>query len=158
MKAKVLMLVLGVVIGVAASLLWPRFVSPRLPEGLRPKNEAVEGTVVRKQREGERLLLTINTSQGAALATFTERVPEIDLLVADGDTVTLALGTYEPFVENPTIQGVRKREVPSEERQPVTVPETGPEAVPEEAPPAVEDPELEQWPETSQEGEGDGPA
>jgi hypothetical protein len=42
------------------------------------------------------------------LATFTERVAEIDLLVAPGDTVTLGVPRYQPFVENPSFEGVKK--------------------------------------------------
>lgn len=33
---------------------------------------------------------------------------EIELLVAEGDTLTLALRRDEPFVENPEIERVRK--------------------------------------------------
>jgi hypothetical protein len=35
-------------------------------------------------------------------------VAEIDLLVAVGDTVTLGVSRYEPFVEDPSFRGVRK--------------------------------------------------
>ena len=82
MKGKILILILGILVGLAAAVLWPRFVSPRLPAGLRSGLEAVDGAVVRKQRDGERLLLTVDPPQGAALATFTEKVAEIDLLGA----------------------------------------------------------------------------
>ncbi len=107
MKGKVLTVLLGFVLGIAASLLWPRFVAPHLP-GLGPEMEEVEGAVVRKQRDGERLLLTIDSPRGAALVTFDARVPEIDLLVEEGDAVTLALRGYQPFLADPEIRGVRK--------------------------------------------------
>jgi hypothetical protein len=42
------------------------------------------------------------------LATFKQRVPEIDLLVDTGDHVTLGITSYEPFVEDPKILGVKK--------------------------------------------------
>nr|NIP58051.1 hypothetical protein [Gemmatimonadota bacterium]NIR78439.1 hypothetical protein [Gemmatimonadota bacterium]NIT87049.1 hypothetical protein [Gemmatimonadota bacterium]NIU30887.1 hypothetical protein [Gemmatimonadota bacterium]NIU35651.1 hypothetical protein [Gemmatimonadota bacterium] len=54
------------------------------------------------------LLLTVDTERGASLVTFTRRIPEIDLLVSVGDSVTLGLGTYAPLVEDPTLAGVRK--------------------------------------------------
>lgn len=153
MKGKVLTFVLGLVLGVVAALLWPRFVTPRLPEGLRASGEAVEGDVVRKQREGDRLLLTVDTPEGAALATFTEKVAEIDLLVEEGDTVALALGGYKPFVDNPPIQGVRKAERPpaaAEEAAADPTPEPADEAPAPPADPGLEPSdegvELEQWP------------
>ncbi len=108
MRVRLLMLFLGIVLGVAGTILLPRFLGPLLPAGLRSGGESVEGTVVRRQRDEERLLLTINTPQGAALATFTEKVAEIDLLVEEGDAVTLGLGAYEPFIDNPPIRAVRK--------------------------------------------------
>ncbi len=110
MKGRLLMLLLGIVLGVTGTILLPRLLGPLLPAGLRSGSESVEGTVVRRQRDKERLLLTINTPQGAALATFTEKVAEIDLLVEEGDSVTLELGAYQPFVENPPIRAVRKAE------------------------------------------------
>jgi hypothetical protein len=39
-----------------------------------------------------------------------ERVAEVDLLVDRGDTVTLAVPRYAPFVEDPVIARVRKPE------------------------------------------------
>jgi hypothetical protein len=108
MKGKLLTFVVGFGLGIAAAILAPRYLGPLLPAGLRSESESVEGTVVRRQRDQERLLLTINTAQGAALATFTEKVAEIDLLVDEGDSVTLGLDAYEPFVENPSIRAVHK--------------------------------------------------
>ncbi len=144
MKTKLPLFLLGIILGVTGALLWPRFVAPHLPEGLGPSTEAVDGAVLRKMREDGRLLLTIETARGAALAIFTEKVPEIDILVEEGDAVTLALPAYEPFVENPAIRGVRKGagaagvEVPT----------------PAEAPNAVEPPaaELEDWPGGGEDG------
>jgi hypothetical protein len=65
---------------------------------------------MRKQREGERLLLAVQTAQGAILVTFKKKVAEIDLLVQQGDIVTLGLSRYEPFVDEPVIERVRKQE------------------------------------------------
>jgi hypothetical protein len=64
--------------------------------------------VLVKRRDGERLLLTVETPRGAVLATFRERVAEIDLLVDEGDSVSLGLGRYRPFVEDPSVEGVHK--------------------------------------------------
>ncbi len=162
MKGKLLMLVLGLVLGVAAGVLVPRFAGPLLPAGLRG-GEDVEGVVVKRQRDEGRLLLTINTAQGAALATFTEKVAEIDLLVEEGDTVTLGLGAYEPFVDDPPIRAVRKAEnadpAPVSAAAPPHAATTMPITVapPVEETPDVEEapdaePELEEWPGEGEDG------
>ena len=104
-------LLAGIVLGVVGTIFAPEVAGPYLPEAFRVKKaETVDGEVVRKLREGERLLLTVQTSQGSVLATFKKKVAEIDLLVQQGDTITLALGRSEPFVEDPTIERVRKLE------------------------------------------------
>ena len=64
--------------------------------------------MVAKRLENDRLLLTVESEDGAVLATFKQRVPEIDLLVDTGDHVTLGITSYEPFVEDPKILGVKK--------------------------------------------------
>ncbi len=154
MRNKLLIFFLGLAVGVAGAILVPRLVGPLLPAGLKSGVESVDGTVVRRQRDSERLLLTINTPQGAALATFTEKVAEIDLLVEEGDAVTLGLGAYEPFVDNPPIRAVRKADfgvepVPAsaELAAGLTEPEAIQGVVPEEQT-AEESPkaELEEWP------------
>ncbi len=100
---------LGLGVGVAGTLLGPRFAGPYLPEVIRGKTELVEGVVVRKQQEPDRLLLTVVSERGAILATFRKKVAEINLLVEQGDTLTLALSGYEPFVDDPPIERVRKQ-------------------------------------------------
>lgn len=105
-------LLVGVILGVAGTILLPPLLRPYLPESLRGRSETVSGPVLAIEREesdeGDRLLLTVRGQQGATLATFSERVSEIALLVEVGDTVTLGVRRYEAFVENPSIQGVRK--------------------------------------------------
>lgn len=108
---------IGLVLGVAGALLVPIFLGPYLPAFLRGNEEEVTGVVADKRSDQDRLLLTVRTERGAVLATFSRRVPEIDLLVSAGDTVVLGLGTYEPFVENPDLRGVRKAEAPAAGRQ-----------------------------------------
>lgn len=111
-----LTLLVGLAVGVSGTVLAPRLAGPFLPQAIRGSVQSVEGKVVAKRREQERLLLTILTAQGALLATFKTRVAEIDLLVEQGDTVTLALRRYDPFIEDPTIQRVRKGEPAGEPR------------------------------------------
>jgi hypothetical protein len=108
MKLGALLFLAGLVAGVLLATIGPPVVQPYLPAMLRGKVESVEGKVTRKQREDGRLLLTLVTPRGAILATFTKKVAEVDLLVAEGDTVTLGLRRLEPFVDDPVIQSVRK--------------------------------------------------
>ncbi len=113
MKTRLIVLVLlaGIALGVVGTIFGPDVAGPYLPEAfLVKKAETIDGEVVRKLREGERLLLTVQTSQGSVLATFKKKVAEIDLLVQQGDTITLALSRYEPFVDEPAIERVRKQE------------------------------------------------
>ncbi len=108
---RLLIFLVGLGVGVAGTLLVPRYVRPYLPDSLQGDSQIVEGPVDGKRLEGEdspRLLLTVRAEQGAVLATFTRRVAEIDLLVAEGDTVTLEVAEYRPFIENPEVRGVRK--------------------------------------------------
>ena len=120
----------GLVLGVVGTIFVPGLVAPYLPPALRGLSVELEGEVLAKQRENgdaDRLLITVGVKEGAVLATFTERVSEIDLLVDKGDRVTLGVREYEPFVEDPALRGVVK-----------AVPE---EPAAEES--AVEDPEVE---------------
>ncbi len=68
--------------------------------------ESVRGTVVKKQRESARLLLTLSTPKGVLLATFTKNIDEMDLLIAEGYAATIKLRGYSPFVENPLVERV----------------------------------------------------
>lgn len=97
---------LGIGVGVGAPLVAPQLVTPYLSK-IRPAHpESVEGQVVRKQRDPDRLLLTISTRKGVLLATFRKQVEEIDLLVDEGYSVTIRLPEYAPFIENPKIERV----------------------------------------------------
>ncbi|MEK7862343.1 MAG: hypothetical protein AAB295_03660 [Chloroflexota bacterium] len=104
-----LLLLIGLALGAGLAVIGPRVAGPYLPEGLRGKVELVEGDVMRKQREPDRLLVTVVTPRGAILATFKKKIPEVDLLVAEGDALTLGLRRFEPFVEDPAIRSVRKK-------------------------------------------------
>lgn len=104
-----LLFLTGLALGAVIAVIGPRYVDPYLPEALRGKVELVEGEVTGKQREADRLLITVVTPRGAILATFKKRIPEVDLLVAEGDGLTLGLRRVEPFVEDPAIESVRKK-------------------------------------------------
>ena len=99
---------IGLVLGIGGTYLATHILGPYLPEMLQRKGELVEGRVVAKEEKAPVLLLTIDTSQGALLATFTKKVDEIALLVQEGDGVELFLRRYEPFVEDPRIKRVLK--------------------------------------------------
>jgi len=103
-----LLLVIGIAIGVAGTLLAPRYVTPLLPESLRGGGEQVDGVVLAMGRDGDKLLITVDTQKGAVLSTFTRQVAEVELLVRVGDTLTLGLDRYDPFVSDPAIAAVRK--------------------------------------------------
>jgi hypothetical protein len=103
-----LVFVIGFVLGVAAVIIARPFLGERLPEAVGGKRQSVAGPVTAKQQQNDRLLLTINTSAGAILGTFTRKVDEINLLVERGDTVTLTVAGYQPFLENPEITRVGK--------------------------------------------------
>jgi len=106
-----LVFLVGLALGVTLVLVGPRVAGPFLPEALRGKAEVVEGEVAKKLREQDRLLVTLVTGRGAILITFRQKVAEVDLLVAEGDKLTLHVRRFEPFVEDPAIQSVKKKEV-----------------------------------------------
>lgn len=101
-------LLAGIVLGATGAVLAPRLVSPRLPRSGPSGGDGVSGEVVAKSKEADRLLMTVAGKQGAVLVTVTKRIKEIDLLVEVGDTVSLLMSAYEPFVKDPRIGGVRK--------------------------------------------------
>lgn len=105
-------LVLGMALGAAGVLLLPDLVTPYLPEGMRGDANTVDGKVVAKQKDVDRLLLTVLTEQGATLATFRRKVAEINLLVEEEDTVSFVLRQYKPFVTDPRIKRVMKGRSP----------------------------------------------
>jgi hypothetical protein len=108
--------IIGVVAGLFIAFVGPRVLRPYLPAGAEQQRHELEGVVRAKRSEPERVLLTIPTAEGTLLATFTENVAEIDLLVVQGDSIALGLSAYEPFVTNPPIARVgTKRSAPAVE-------------------------------------------
>jgi hypothetical protein len=101
-------LAIGILLGVGAMTKGPALVAPYLPKAISGQNERIDGEVVRKQREGNRLLLKVATAQGPMLVTFTQKVAELDLLLEPGDTVELITPAYATFVEDPTLERVKR--------------------------------------------------
>jgi TOBE domain len=99
---------IGIVLGVGAMTKGPALVAPYLPKSISGQNERIDGEVVRKQREGTRLLVKVATAQGPLLVTFTQKVAELDLLLEPGDRVELIASGYATFVEDPTLERVKR--------------------------------------------------
>jgi hypothetical protein len=59
-------LLTGFILGVGAATMGPALVAPYLPKSISGQSERIEGEVLRKQREANRLLLKVATAQGAA--------------------------------------------------------------------------------------------
>lgn len=100
-------LILGFFSAVTVDRIAPELLTP-YTQDLIPADqmESVRGTVEKKQREANRLLLTLSTSKGVLLATFSKKIDELDLLIAEGYAVTIKLKSYSPFVENPKVERV----------------------------------------------------
>ena len=101
-------LLVGFALGVAATIYVPPAIDPYLPAQLRLRSRVVEGQVLQKQRDGNRLLVKIQTDQGVILAAFTKRVPEIDLLVEPDATIAISLPNDQPVVDDPAIERVKR--------------------------------------------------
>ncbi len=100
---------LGIVFGAVLALVAAPLARPRLPQAIGGGGVTLDGAVASKQRQEDRLLLTVVTQQGAAiLATFKRRISEVALLVEIGDSLTLAVPRYQPFMEDPQIVRVAK--------------------------------------------------
>ena len=106
----ILTFIVGLGLGIGGTYFAPDLLGPYLPAMFQRRGELVQGEVVAKQEKMPWLLLTINTPQGAILATFRKKVDEIALLVEVGDQIELVLRKYEPFVDDPRIKRVRKGE------------------------------------------------
>jgi hypothetical protein len=98
----------GVVVGVGLANRGPALIAPYLPKAVSGPGEHIEGQVVRKQRDGNRLLVKISTAQGPMLVTFTQKVADLDVLLDAGDTVTLVIPAYATFVDDPILERVKE--------------------------------------------------
>src|SRR5262245_42684025 len=101
-------LLVGVALGVAGTIYVPPRVDPYLPRSLRLQSRVVEGEVLQKQRDGNRVLVKVQTDQGVILAAFSKRVAEVDLLIEPGAIVALSLPNDAPVVDDPTIEHVKR--------------------------------------------------
>lgn len=102
-----LLFLIGVLVGVAGALVLPRVIGWFLPGGLGP-GRIVEGEVVEKVIEEDRLLLKVQAAEESFLATFVRRQKDVSLLVDRGDLVALEVGDTDPFPVDPDIERVRK--------------------------------------------------
>jgi hypothetical protein len=100
--------VFGIALGVLCTIFLPHYVRPYLPDSLMGKESVVKGTVLAKEKKENALLLTVDTSQGALLATFTKKRDEVNLLVNEKDVVEFTLEKYTPFIDDPKIIRVIK--------------------------------------------------
>lgn len=98
-----LTLLAGVILGVGVATIGPALIAPYLPKSMSGQRARIEGEVLGKQREANRLLLKVGTAQGPMLVTFTQKVAELDLLLEPGDTVTLLTLGYATFVDDLTL-------------------------------------------------------
>ena len=128
-----LVFIVGFAVGIAIGSIFSDLLEPYLPEILKPKFEEIEGKVTAKQTKHDKLLFTVSTPPGAILVTFSEKVPEVDLLIETGDMITLGLYQYEPFVTNPTIKKVRKGEQQEDKTESGETPDDSGSPLPPEA-------------------------
>lgn len=122
---------LGLGLGLSGPMLASRYVDPYLPGFLKTTIHPLEGSVTHKQRQQDRLLITITTQDGTILATFRQQVPEIDLLIQERDLVTLDVRQYEPFVNDPPVLRVTKHKEATPSITAPTTPSFHTEPVPE---------------------------
>ena len=101
-------LLVGTVVGFGAANRGPALIARYFPKAGSGSGERIEGQVVRKQREGNRLLVKVTTAQGPMLVTFTQKVADLDVLLDPGDTVTLVIPGYATFVEDPVLERVKE--------------------------------------------------
>ncbi len=108
MRQALITLIIGIALGAAGTVYLPGAVQSYLPDALAGRKLIVTGTVVAKEKKAAALLLTLNTPQGALLATFTRNADETNLLVGAGDAVEFRIRSYQPFIEDPTVLRVVK--------------------------------------------------
>jgi hypothetical protein len=119
--------VVGLVLGILGTTFLPDYVRPHLPAWVMGKAVVVKGTVMAKQKKEHALLLTVNTAEGALLATFSKKVDEIGLLVNEKDVLEFTLPMYAPFISDPKIMRILKEQQAAPEPAPAAGPaEKGP--------------------------------
>jgi len=116
--------VFGIILGILCTIYLPKYAQPYLPESMLGKEIVANGTVTAKENKGNALLLTVRTPEGALLATFKKKADEVNLLVNEEDEIQFILPKHMPFIEDPKIIRVVKKQQ--------AAPEPAPEAKPEE--------------------------
>lgn len=114
--------VFGLVLGILGTIFLPGYMRPYIPEWAAGKAVVVKGTVVAKQKKDHALLLTVNTSNGALLATFMKKVDEINLLVNEKDVIEFTLPKYAPLIDDPKIVRILKEQPAAPESAAVAKP------------------------------------
>lgn len=114
--------ILGLILGILGMIYLPDFVRPRLPEWVTGKPVVVKGIVTAKQKKDDVLLLTLDTPEGALLASFKKKVDETSLLVNEKDVIEFTLPKYMPFLEDPKIIRVSKDQPASPVPAPAAAP------------------------------------
>ena len=98
----------GAVVGFGVANRGSALIAPYIPQAVSEAGKRIEGQVVRKQRDGNRLLVKISTAQGPMLVAFTQKVADLDVLLDSGDTVTLIASGYATFVDDPILERVKE--------------------------------------------------
>jgi hypothetical protein len=114
--------VIGLLLGVLGTIFLPNYVRPYIPDWAMGKETVVKGTVTAKLKKADALLLTVNTPDGALLATFTKKVDEISLLVNEKDVIEFTLPKYTPFIDDPRIMRIVKEQQAAPELAPAIQP------------------------------------
>jgi hypothetical protein len=131
----------GLVLGILAAIFLPGYVRPYIPQWATGKTIVVKGTVAAKQKKENVLLLTVDTPDGALLATFRKKVDETNLLINEKDAIEFTLPKYMPFIDDPKIIRVVKEQqaapapVPAEKPKELSTKEVKPGR--QEKPPAA---------------------
>ena len=99
-------LAVGVALGIGVATKGRELVGSYLPGPMLRGNERIEAKVVRKLRDGNRLLMKVNTAEGPKLLVFTEKSADLDVLLDPGDTVTLTAKGHGTFLEDPILDKV----------------------------------------------------
>jgi hypothetical protein len=106
-------LLVGAVLGAVLASRGPAVIASYMPTSIKGPSERIEGQVVRKQRDGDRLLVKVNTAKGPMLVAFTRKVADLDVLLDAGDTVALVTTGYATFIDDPIFEGVKRGEAVS---------------------------------------------
>ena len=114
--------VFGLILGILGTIFLPNYVRPYIPDWAIGNATVVKGTVTAKLKKADALLLTVNTPEGALLATFTRKVDEISLLVNEKDVIEFTLPKYTPFIDDPRIMRIVKEQQATPEPAPVLQP------------------------------------